>query len=268
VAYAVDGMVEAAPGSGGNVMEAERLFNRAKEASSNNPYVFGIWIQALTQAGAEWRSAIPKLLKEALWSDPDRTLDSPIRAPVAGAILMSQALAGFRHATERFESALKPGQISFLKYQESRKSLNPLAMPLSQVSTTLAGEDDALSRLLYAYTLKELGRSSEALTVMQALIPTLESNSEVKSSYPWSFTADLLWASGQIDESSRFYERALRRNRSDVSSVFGLAMVARAQGDYQAARQKLAETLALDPSFVPALLRQPRFEWHARLQSK
>ena len=82
------------------------------------------------------------------------------------------------------------------------------------------------------------------------------------SSWSWTFTGDVQSARGQRDQALIFYQAALSRNPQDPAAVLGLALNLRDSGDYKAAQQKLAESLALDPLFIPALLRISRFEWH------
>lgn len=259
IAHSLLGMIHGATGRND---EAEKSFQNALLRSSNNPYIYGMWIQSLMRnEGSINKSRIPQLLREALWADPDRLLDSPIRAPLAGHILMAEALAGLRKGVEVFSSLFSVGQIAFFRSLEARSFSNPLTDNLTKTKDLLSRDPNAQSQLIYAYLLNEEGKTEQASDVLSRVIPLLETQ-KVMSSWPWTFAGDVQSARGQYDRALIFYQAALSRNPQDPAAVLGLALNLREGGDFKEAQQKLAESLALDPLFIPALLRTSRFDWH------
>lgn len=259
VAHSLLGMIHGATGRND---EAEKSFQNALLRSSNNPYIYGMWVQSLMRnEGTSNKSRIPQLLREALWADPDRLLDSPIRAPLAGHILMAEALAGLRKGVEVYSSLFSVGQIAFFRSLEARSFSNPLSDNLTKTKDLLSRDPNAQSQLIYAYLLNEEGKTEQASDVLSRVIPLLETQ-KVMSSWPWTFAGDVQRARGQEDRALIFYQAALSRNPQDPAAVLGLALNLREAGDFKAAQQKLAESLALDPLFIPALLRTSRFDWH------
>lgn len=261
VAHAILGLVN---GASGRADEVDKNFVNAVGHSANNPFIYGIWIQSLLKSeSAAARNKIPQLLKDALWSDPDRLVDSPIRAPIAGHLLMAEALAGLRRGAELYANQMSPGQVAFIRSLEARSALNPLSESLHKTVEILSRESGAQSQLLYAYLLNENAQTDQASEVLTRVIPLLESQ-RVMHSWPWTFAGDIQSARSQGDQALLYYQAALSRNAQDSGAALGLALAFRDEGDYKAAQQKLAESLSLDPLFIPALLRVNRFEWHRR----
>lgn len=258
LAYSVVGLIE---GYRNRIEQAETYFRDALRRSPNNPFVYGLFIRTLSEhpSGAE---KIPPLIREALWNDPDRLLDSPIRAPLAGHILVSFALEGLSRGAEMRESRLSNGKKAFVKWLEARYRRNPLSQPLSRVTEALAQEADPQSQLLYAFALREQGQLDPAAEVMNRVIPLLQNAEDQKSSWAWSFAGDIQYARRNVSQGIVFYQSALSRNAQDIAAVLGMALAFREKGEYKLAEQKLSEALSLDPSFIPALLRVSRFEWH------
>jgi tetratricopeptide (TPR) repeat protein len=258
IAHSVVGLVE---GYRGRLSEAEANFKDALRRSLNNPFVYGLYIRTLFEVpGAKDR--IPELIREALWTDPDRLVDSPIRAPLAGHILVSFALEGLVRGAEMRESRLSPGKTAFVKWLEARYRRNPLSQPIGKVREILSREEDSQSQLLYAFTLQEQGKLDEASDVMTRVTALLQSQEDMRSSFPWSFAGDVHYARRNTSQAIVLYQNALSRNARDVAAVLGMALAFRDSGEYKLAEQKLAEALSLDPFFIPALLRISRFEWH------
>lgn len=265
VAHLLSGMIHAA--SPNRMADAERAFSQARQLSSNNPLILGVWIQSLMKADSQVSGRVGALLKEALWMDPDRLRDSPIRAPIAGHIIMAEALEGFRRAAERV-TTLTAGQRAYLRWLDGRMRLNPVAQSFSQVTSLLGQERDDLSRILLAYVQKEQGQLADAEQSLVRVLPILESLAEVPSSWPWTLFGDLSFEQGKFADATLAYEKALGRNPVDVAAVFGLAMVHRQQGQWNLAALKLNETLSLDPFFIPGLLRIERPIWHRRFHAQ
>ena len=258
IAHSVVGLVE---GYRGKLNEAEANFKDALRRSLNNPFVYGLYIRTLSEIPGT-KERLPELIRDALWSDPDRLIDSPIRAPLAGHILVSFALEGLLKGAELKESRLSAGKVAFVRWLEARYRRNPLSQPLARVRETLSHEDDAQSQLLYAFSLREQGKLDEASEVMSRVTTQLQSQEELRSSFPWSFAGDIQYARRNVSQAIVLYQNALSRNPRDISAVLGMALAFRDSGEYKMAEQKMAEALSLDPFFIPVLLRVSRFEWH------
>lgn len=263
MAYAVLGYVQS---SASRAEEAEKSFNTALARSPGNPLLLGLQLQNAIRHEAP-RRKIQSLLADILWADPDKNLDSPFKAPLAGHILIAESFAGLKKATELVGQQLSAGQAAFFRYLEARSRSNPLGENLKSLSTALSSETDPTSQLLYAYLLAEEAKLDAASEILTRVIGLAE-DKKISSSYPWTFAADLHLARGQMDQAVIFYQTALRRNPQDVSAVLGLALALREAGDYIGAEQKLQEALSLDPNFIPALLRISRLEWHRRIRSE
>jgi len=261
VAYSILGIIH---GSAGRIEEAEKNFENALARSSNNPFIYGMWIQSLSRSDTAKRK-ISMLIREALWSDPERLIDSPIRAPLAGHILKAEALAGFKRVTD--STGLSAGQSAFLRWLDARDSMNPLGENTSKLAKLLASEANPQSQVLYAYLLKIEGNLDAASEILGRSIPLLEGQ-RISSSWAWSFAGDLQNARRQMDQALIYYQAALSRNPQDAAAVLGLAIALREAGDFQASEQKFAESLSLDPNLIPALLRIDRFEWHRRSRAQ
>ena len=267
MASTILGMIDGS--SGAKAEDLEKNFSKALESSTNNPFVYGVWIQQLIKVDPKGKGKIPELIREALWADPDRLLDSPIPAPLAGHIVLAESLDGLSKAYDWSDSKLKPGQIAFGRWLvDARSRSNPVSQPLSQVTDILATEDDLLSQMLYAYTLEEVGRIDEASEVLSRLLALVDKDRKFQSSWPWSFAGDLQFARGRFDQALLHYQAALDRNHSDASALVGLALTFREKGSFPEARQKLKEALAQDPAFIPARLRMTRLRWHHPFSSK
>ncbi len=260
-AYSILGIISA---SSGRSEEAEKNFESALARSPGNPFIYGMWIQSLNRSELAKRR-IPILVREALWSDPDRLVDSPIRAPLAGHILVAEALAGFKRALEL--ASFTPGQTAFLRWIDARNSMNPIGENATKVANILAGESNPQSQILFSYLLKEQGKLDAAADILGRTVPLLEGQ-KIVSSWPWSFAGDIQHARGQMDQALIYYQSALSRNPQDASAVLGLALSFREIGDFQASEQKFAESISLNPYLTPALLRIDRFEWHRRARTQ
>lgn len=260
IAYSVLGLVE---GSRGRVEIAEASYKDALRRSPNNPFIYGFYVRTLLERG-QGLEKIASLMREALWGDPDRLMDSPIRAPLAAHVLLPFALEGLVKGAEYRDSRLTPGKKAFVRWLEARYRHNPLTQPIPRVTELLAKEDDMQSQVLYAFTLREQGKLEEAAEVLNRTIPLLEaSGGEIKSSFPWSFAGDVHYTRRNVSQAILFYQNALSRNAQDIGAVHGMALAFRDSGEFKLAEQKLAEALSLDPGFMPSLLRITRAEWHA-----
>lgn len=260
IAYSVLGLVE---GARGRVEVAEASYKDALRRSPNNPFIYGFYVRTLLERG-QGLEKISSLMREALWGDPDRLMDSPIRAPLAAHVLLPFALEGLVKGAEYRDSRLTPGKKAFVRWLEARYRHNPLTQPISRVTELLAKEDDMQAQVLYAFALREQGKLEEAAEVLNRTIPLLEaSGGEIKSSFPWSFAGDVHYTRRNVSQAILFYQNALSRNAQDIGAVHGMALAFRDSGEFKLAEQKLAEALSLDPGFMPSLLRITRAEWHA-----
>ncbi len=263
MAYSILGYVQS---SAGRSEDAEKSFESALSRSPGNPMIVGLWLQGLGR-GDFSKKKVLALVKEGLWMDPDKNMDSPLKAPLAGHMLFAESSAGYKKAADYLGRELSPGQSAFLRYQDSRIQSNPLGETLAKASSLLAGESDPNSQFLYAYLLNEESKVEQAADALTRLIPLIEDQKNV-GSFPWTFAGDLQFARGQMNQAVIFYQTALRRNPQDPSAVLGLALSLREASDYAGAEQKLEEALSLDPNFIPALLRIGRLDWHRRARSQ
>ncbi|MBS1985251.1 MAG: hypothetical protein JST16_13860 [Bdellovibrionales bacterium] len=259
IAYSVVGLIE---GYRGRMEQAQNHFRDALRRSPNNPFIYGLFIRTLAERPSE-AEKIRGLMREALWSDPDRLLDSPIRAPLAGHLLVSLSVEGLVKGAEAAGSKLSPGKKAFVRWLEARYRRNPLSQPLARVTELLAQESDPQSQLLYAFTLREQNKMDEAGEALNKVIPLLQGQEDLKSSWPWSFAGDVQYARRNVSQGIVFYQNALSRNPQDIAAVLGMALAFRESSEFKLAEQRLAEALSLDPLFVPAQLRISRFEWHS-----
>jgi len=258
VANSVLGLVEGAEGKANGV---ERAFRAALEKTSNNPFVNGLYVHSLLRLDPKGGALAGKLVRDALAADPDRLVDSPIPAPIAGHIILGQALDGLKRGGELASARLSAGQRAYLRWLDGRFRSNPLAEPQAQVREALAAETQPLSRVLYAYMLKRQKRYDLASSTLAQVLPDLEAEVGGGQSWPWSLAGDLNFELGRIDDAIQSYKQALSRNPRDVAAVHGLAMIFRAKNDVIAAEARLAEAMAMDPGFRPSLLRQSRLDW-------
>jgi tetratricopeptide (TPR) repeat protein len=263
LAHCILGMIE---GAAGRLPEAERQFGNALSRSPNNPLIYGIWLQTIRKHSNPTRNELRRLVWEAAWTDPDFFLDSPIPAPVAGNIIRTTALEGLVAAAQASGlDQLSSGKMDFLRWMQGRAtSFNPLAQPLDEVMRKLALEDDPQSQLLYAYGLKEQRRFDEAAAVLLRVLPLVETQHKISSSWPWTMAGDVQFSRFQFDQAILYYNSAINRNNLDAAAVYGLALVLRERGSFDASEQRLAEVLSINRLFVPARLRIPRFDWQAR----
>jgi tetratricopeptide (TPR) repeat protein len=273
VAHVLLGRVRASK-SGVYSAAANTSFEEALRFSSNNFFVWGAKLRSATMGEGIGRPSqqalqkLPKIMRAALWSDPDRLKDSPIAAPLAGHIIEAESIAGFQRATELTSKPviIRNSQRAFVRWLETRKNLNPVSQDLADAAESLSVDDDVQSQVLYAYTLKEQGRFDEATRVLQQVVPLIENEKDIPlSSWPWTLAGDLHAQRSEWDQAFVFYESAIKRNPNDVAALWGLSIYYRENGKFIEAIQKKQEALSLDPSFVPARLRIPRFEWHRRV---
>lgn len=245
----------------GRWSEAEENFRAALDASRGNLWVMGLWLRSLKNAPKEVaRNKVTLLLAESLVLDPDLTIDSPLRAPLATQVFLAEVVRGFRSAIALAPEALTEGQKKYFEWLLSRFELNPLATSAQEALEILKGEAAALSQLAASYLEKEAGRLDVAAEILSRTLTRL-SGTQIKSSWPWSFAGDIQRNRGMLDQSVIFYEGALNRNPRDVNAVFGLALILREKKDYKSASQKMEEAIALDSNYVPVQLRRDRFEW-------
>jgi tetratricopeptide (TPR) repeat protein len=244
--------------------DANKNFEGAVARNPNNPYILGLWLQTLLKQGKGVRFQIQKLVEDALWSDPDTLVDSPIPAPLAGHFFYSEALEGLIRGGESLGNALSPAKLSYLRWLKGRVfSFSPLTQPLPQVMKELELDDDLQAQVLYAYTLKEQQRFDESAAVLTKVLPLVEDKKITKSSWPWTLAGDVALVRGRYDQAITLFQSALNRNNFDYSAVHGLALTLRDRGQYADAVQKLKEALSLQPNFMPSKLRMTRFEWQA-----
>ncbi len=245
----------------GRMPEAEENFKAALEASRGNMWVMGLWLRSLKNAPKdEARTKAAQLLTETLVLDPDLMIDSPLRAPLATQVFLTEVIRGYRTAIQIAPESLTNGQKKYFEWLMSRFELNPLATSAQEALEILKGEAAALSQLAAAYLEKEAGRLDIAAEILSRTLARL-SGTQIKSSWPWSFAGDIQRNRGMNDQAVIFYEGALNRNPRDVNAVFGLALILREKGDYKSAYQKMEEAISIDPNYVPVQLRRDRFEW-------
>ena len=254
-----------------NQTGANNAFMKALESSPNNGLVFGLWIRALTQGPQSPElSKLKNLVKRTLWSDPDRLVDSPIPAPFGGHILQAESLLGFEKVIDYFPNVqdLSLAHRNYLRWLDPRNRLNPLSNKIEGLQSQLVAEGSELSKILFGYTLAKENKFEESSQILTETLNKIPTNSDefgsIRSSWPWALAGDVLFELGQWDRSRVFYEKALLINSNDVSAVWGMALYHRQKENFVAAEQKLQETLALDPNFVPARLRRTRLDWHRR----
>jgi tetratricopeptide (TPR) repeat protein len=261
--YALLGYIE---GMSGNAVQAERLFEIAL-SHMDNGVVYGLWLKTLANGPAELKIKIPSIVRRSLWVDPDRLKDSPIRAPLFLHWIYTDAAEGYISALALFENEVGKAKAQYLRWTNNRHPFNAAPEPIAQTRQNLAGEKDLLGQLLYAYLLKEEGQWDLSSQILTRVIPQL-SPKDYRGSWPWLMAGNLAEERGLLDQSILFYQNALSRHPRDVNAIYGLAMNLIQKGDFQGAQEKTAEALRLDPSFVPAILRTSRLDWHRRLQSE
>lgn len=257
IAYGVAGLVE---GYRGRLDQAEQHFKDALRRSPDNFFIYGLWARTFSDRPS-YRDKVVGLMREALWTNPDRMLDSPIRAPLAAHILMAFGIEGITKGAEAAQTKLSPGKTTFLKWVEGTYRRNPLTQPVGKVAELLSQEDDPQSQMLLAYLMRRQGRLDDASQILNRILPQLHSRDDVKSSFPWAFAGDVQIARRNISQGVVFYQNAIVRNPQDIDAVYGMALAFRESGDFKLAEEKLAETQRLNPFFVPAALRVSRFEW-------
>lgn len=263
-------------GSARDPATAGPSFEKALENSSNNGLVVGLWIRSLTQGPQNPNlKQLRSLVQRALWSDPDRMLDSPIPAPFGGHILQAESLTGFEKVIDFFPSTqdLAAAHRSYMRWLDPRNRLNPLSTRLEDLQGNLISEGGELSRVLYGFTLAKSGKYEESSRILTETleglgVATLTQLKQFRNSWPWTLAGDVLFELRQWDRSKIYYERALEVNPNDVSAVWGMALYYRQTENFVAAEQKLQETLALDPGFIPARLRRTRSDWHRRVEGE
>ncbi|NCN26864.1 tetratricopeptide repeat protein [bacterium] len=258
LAYSLLGTIEAQQG---RYEQSKLLFDSAL-ASNQNILVYGMWMATFEEAPRNLQVKLDALLKRAIWTDPDRHLDSPLRAPVALHWVYSVASDGWRSASG-FTSALSSGQKKYVQWLLGSNPFVPLTESLEAVAKDLAREESSLSQTLYAYVLKELGKFEDASQVLSRSIQLVD-YSQTRSSWPWTLAGNVNEEREMIDQAIYYYQNALSRNPRDVNSIYGLAVSMRDKEDYNGALQKIAEVLRLDPSYAPAILRLRRLEWHRK----
>ena len=255
----------------GQLGEREGLnlrFRKASELSVNNPFIYGLWINELIRLDPNGAGQVPSLVREALVSDPDRLIDTPIHAPLAGHVLIGRALDGLAKGASFGGSKLSQGQAMYMRWLEARFRQNPLSQPLSQVLDSLALEADPISQILYAYALRDRGSLDESSKVLSRALPLFEGKREFSSSWPWTLAGDVQFARGEMDQALISYNSALSRQPRDPGALLGLALIFREKNDYSSSEQKLSEVLSADSHFTPAILRISRFEWQSLARSR
>lgn len=249
---------------------ATSSFEDSLKAQPNNPYIQGLWLQTLMKSDKSARGQVQKLVSEALWSDPDSLIDSPLAAPLASHLVHSEALDGLLRGAESLgASDLSAGQLAYVRWLKGRATGFSTSTPsLAQVVTGLENEESLQSQVLFAYALKEQGRFEEASQVLTKVLPLIESQGLTSSSWPWTLAGDVQLARSRYDQSILFYQGALNRNNLDYAAVYGLAMTLRDRGQYVEAEQKIREAQSLQPAFMPARLRVSRLEWQGLARSQ
>lgn len=262
MAELVQGMVE---GYSAHFDGAEAHFRRAAQLSANNPVIPGVWLQSFVRNRASADTRIALLIRDALLFDPDRLLDSPIPAPLAGHVLVKEALSGLGRAADLVMARLSPGQKGFVRWFDGRVGRNPLNQPLGTVLDQLALESDPVSQILYAYALRDRGNLEQASQVLTRVLPLLDNQKGLlPSSWPWTYAGDVQFALGRYDSAVMSYQAAQARNSSDPGAFLGMALIFREKGSYPQAEAQLNEALRADPGFIPAVLRLSRFEWQSQ----
>ena len=196
--------------------------------------------------------------------DPSRLVDSPIRAPLASQAIVSQALEGLKRGVAHSSSRLTGGEEAFVMWLESRFRNLGATDGRNRAMDMLSGESGLQSQMLYAYLLREKGDLAKASEIVNQLLPSIGPEVPSSVSWPWAFAGDLQLARGNTRQAVVFYQQALARNVQDIAAVYGMALAFRDSGDFMSAEQKIAETLSLDPNFIPGILRISRFEWDLR----
>jgi|GEM_PF-6562092 len=259
---AVQGMVE---GYSAHFDAAEPHFRRAAALSANNPVVPGLWLQSFVRNRMTADTRIAHLIRDTLLFDPDRLLDSPIPAPIAGHVIVKEAAAGFSRSSDLTIARLSAGQKGFVRWLEGRVGRNPLNQSLGSVLEQLALESDPVSQVLYAYALRDRGNLEQASQVLARVLPLLDSQKGLlSSSWPWTYSGDVQFALGQYDSAVMSYQASQARNSSDAGAFLGMALIFREKGDFARSESQLSEALRADPYFIPAVLRLSRFEWQGQ----
>jgi hypothetical protein len=247
-----------------NYSQSDRLFQIAL-SHMENTIVYGMWMKANGQNTDESRRRLSTLVRQSLWADPDRLEDSPLRAPLFIHWLYTESYEGYLSALAIFEKDIGLNKAQYLRWIASRHPYNSTPEPISQVHQALSKESDLLGQLLYAYVLKEERELDQASQIVNGVITQL-SPKDYRGNWPWLLAGSLAEERGLVDQSILYYQGALSRQSRDVNAVYGLAMNLIYKKDFHGAQEKIAETLRLDPSFIPAILRITRMDWHARNQ--
>lgn len=261
--YALLGYVE---GLSNNPAQSERLFQIAL-SHMDNGLIYGLWLKTLSSSPAEVRMKIPSVLKQALWADPDLLKDSPLRAPLFIHWLYTESAEGYITALASFENEIGKNKAQYLRWVNNRHPFNAAPEPITQIEKKLSIESDLLGQVLYSYLLKETGEWDQASQVLNRVIPQLTAK-DYHGTMPWVLAGNLASERGLLDQSIIFFQAAQSRKPRDVNAIYGLAMNLIEKRDFQAAQEKIAETLRLDPSYIPAMLRISRLEWHRRIESE
>lgn len=247
--------------------DIDRDFTSIERENVNNPIFYGLWARTLEKLKPLPKLEIQKLLQKALWADPDRVLDASYDAvPIARFWFVKEAFEGLKQAASGPDTKLKDGQKEFLDLMIERRGSGIRYEKLLKASVrdSLNRErvSDPLSQLLYAFMLKEEGKMKDASEVMSSLLGDPKENDFLRdSSYANTLAGEVSMYQGRFNEAKVAFSQALNHNNFDVTALWGLAVVAREQNQFDEALSKLAQAKAVDPSFYPALLRRERFSW-------
>ncbi len=246
----------------GLATESKQSFNEAFDSRPLHPSIYGLWLNA-TYTPDSGRSivgtVVMDILNRSLWSDHDLHRDSSLPAPVFVPILRGWVNDGLEVASKNI--GLHISKRKFMEWMRNRDRVElGSSLQGDELRELFLKEDDIQSKVLLAYVLKEGGKFDAAAQILSSTLPHITER-HTKSSWPWCLAGELQLHLGYYAEAEAHFETALSKNRDDVGALNGLAVLARATGNYSVAERRFTEARNLDPFFIPAKLRISRIQW-------
>jgi tetratricopeptide (TPR) repeat protein len=246
----------------GRSNEFVQSFNEAVVSRPVPASIFGLWLKAIyePESGRSVSgSQVSDLLNRNLWSDHDLHKDSVYPAPIFLPFIRGWMNEGLEIASKNVGLSLSKRK--FMEWMRNRDSPeSSFGIQADEVRELLLREGDVQSKVLLSYVLKESGNFDEAAQVLIKTLPNVP-DKPGSSSWPWCLAGELQLQRGYYEEARGYFETALQKNRDDVGALNGIAIIARALGNYSFAERKFAEAQNLDPFFLPAKLRISRIHW-------
>lgn len=239
---------------------AMKYYQRALKSSPNNPVIYGMWLQLMKNKSIREVNT-SSLIRDLLWADPDKLIDSPVAAPIGVRQLLKIAEEGMDWTIERLESQKQIAFAEYLKWQKKKVIYYEDIAPSKKLQRTLFARNDIQSRILESYILIDQNDNRQALTKLYAYMLDFK-KADPGYSWPWTVIGDIYLSNSEFELAKDAYKKAIKIKDRDVAAIQGFAISERAIGNYDSAKKRILDVRRIDSNFIPTRLNISRTEWH------